>query len=248
MAQRYKLTLEYDGTDFAGWQRQALGVTTVQGVVEEAIAQFTREDVATHAAGRTDSGVHALGQVAHVDLSRDDVPAETMRDAINFFVRPHRVVVVANERVSGDFHARFDAKSRAYRYRIVNRRAPPMLDGPYAWHIVKPLDVAAMQRAADTLLGEHDFSTFRAQFCQAKSPVRTLDLLRVEQDGDLITFTTRARSFLYHQVRNMVGTLAMVGTGKWSHEDFARAFAARDRTQAGQTAPPQGLFFLGPTY
>lgn len=248
MARRYKLTLEYDGADFAGWQRQAEGVTTVQSVLEHAIAQLTGEKAGLHVAGRTDAGVHALGQVAHVDLMREDVAAATMRDGVNFHVRPHRVAVLVAEPVDENFHARFSAVSRAYRYRIVNRRAPPVIDAAYAWHIQRPLDVAAMQKAADLLIGKHDFSTFRAQFCQAQSPVRTLDALRVAQDGEIITITARSRSFLYHQVRNMAGTLSLVGSGRWSHDDFVRAFKVCDRRQGGPTAPAHGLFFLGPDY
>ncbi|MGB4102035.1 MAG: tRNA pseudouridine(38-40) synthase TruA [Alphaproteobacteria bacterium] len=245
---RYKLTLEYDGTNFAGWQRQEDGVTTVQGVLEQAIARFTGEQVTLHVAGRTDAGVHAVGQVAHGDLTRADVTPETMRDAVNFHVRPHRVAVLAAEAVDENFHARFSATARAYRYVILNRRAPPVLDAAFVWHIQRPLDAAAMQMAASTLLGQHDFSTFRAQHCQAQSPVKTLDTLTVTRDGEKVIISARARSFLYHQVRNMVGTLALIGQGQWSQEDFIRAFAACDRTQGGPTAPAQGLCFLGPTY
>lgn len=245
---RYKLTLEYDGTDFAGWQRQDDGVTTVQGVLEQAILRFSGERVTLHVAGRTDAGVHAVGQVAHVDLMRGDVKPDTMRDAVNFHVRPHRIAVLDAALAPEDFHARFSAVSRAYRYTILNRRAPPTLEYGLVWHIQRPLDQEAIQRAADLLLGQHDFSTFRAQHCQAQSPVKTLDELAVRRAGESIIITARARSFLYHQVRNMVGTLSLVGTGQWSLADFSRAFAACDRTQGGPTAPPQGLCFLGPEY
>ena len=245
---RYKLTLEYDGTDFAGWQRQADGITTVQSVLEQAITRFCGEQVILHVAGRTDAGVHAAGQVAHVDLVRADVPPETMRDAVNFHVRPHRVAVLAAELVDENFHARFSATVRAYRYTIINRRAPPVLDAARVWHIQKPLDAATMQLAANQLLGQHDFSTFRAQHCQAPTPIKTLDAMTVVRDGEKLIIFARSRSFLYHQVRNMVGTLALIGQGQWSQEDFIRAFAACDRTQGGPTAPAQGLCFLGPTY
>lgn len=245
---RYKLTLEYDGTDFAGWQRQAEGITTVQSVLEQAIKKFSGEAVTLHVAGRTDAGVHAVGQVAHADLVRDDVPEDTMRDAVNFYVRPHRVVVIAAERVDESFHARFSAIGRAYRYVIINRRPPPVLDAAYSWHVHKPLEVAAMHDAAQQLLGQHDFSTFRAQHCQATSPIKTIDAMTVVRDGEKLILTVRARSFLYHQVRNIAGTLMLVGTGQWSQDDFALALAACDRTRGGPTAPPQGLCFLGPRY
>jgi tRNA pseudouridine38-40 synthase len=243
MPQRYRLLLEYHGAGFAGWQRQERRVRTAQGVVEQAIAQLTGEDVVLHAAGRTDAGVHALGQVAHVELQRTDITPAVLRDAVNFFVRPHPVTVLEAQAVSPDFHARFGAIGRRYHYRICNRRAPPMLAAGLAWHVIKPLDVAAMQTAATLLLGHHDFSTFRAQFCQATSPLRTLEEARFQVEGEMIIFTTRARSFLYHQVRNMIGTLVMVGTGKWSVADFAAAFAAHDRARGGPTAPPHGLYF-----
>lgn len=245
---RYKLTLEYDGSDFAGWQRQERSVTTVQGVVEQAVARFSGEDVVLHAAGRTDSGVHAVGQVAHVDLIRTDVAPGTLRDALNFFVRPRRVAVLNVESVDEDFHARFSATGRSYRYVILNRRPPPILEAAYVWHIRRPLDAAAMQRSASILLGRHDFSTFRALYCQAQSPIKTLDELTILRDGEKLVILVRSRSFLHHQVRNMVGTLSLVGLGRWSHDEFSRAFAACDRTQGGPTAPPQGLCFLGPTY
>jgi tRNA pseudouridine38-40 synthase len=243
---RWKLTIEYDGTDFCGWQRQAKDIT-VQQVIEEAVHKFCGETVTLHAAGRTDAGVHAHAQVAHVDIAKE-TDAGTVCQALNFHVKPHRIAILDVEGVSDEFHARFSAKGRCYRYQIINRRAPPALLGPYAWHQPKPLQLEPMQQAARLLLGKHDFSTFRAQNCQSKSPVRTLDALDITRQDDLITFDVRARSFLYHQVRNMVGTLAMVGVGQWVVDDFKRAFEARDRKVGGPTAPPHGLFFWSVEY
>ena len=245
---KFKLTLEYDGAGFSGWQRQEAHIITVQGVVEHAIARCTQAIVTLQVAGRTDAGVHALGQVAHFELTDAHLTPRTLRDAINFHVRPHPVAVLAVDHVDQSFHARFDALTRSYRYVILNRRAPPVLDAAYVWHIQDELDIPAMQAAACALQGQHDFTTFRAQHCQSPSPVKTLDLLQVSRDGEKVIVAAQARSFLYHQVRNMVGTLSLVGRRKWSHQDFLRALAARDRTKGGPTAPPQGLFFLGPTY
>lgn len=238
---RWKLTLEYDGSGFCGWQRQAHDLS-VQQVVENAILKFSGETVTLHVAGRTDAGVHARGQVAHFDLAKE-IAADAVQGAINFHVRPHRVSVIRAETVSMEFHARFGAISRAYRYRIINRRAPLALAAGQAWHVVKPLELEPMRLAAQALIGKHDFSTFRAANCQANSPIRTLDELSVTRDGEEFTVETRARSFLYHQVRNMVGTLALVGSGQWSVGDFAAAFAAKDRTKGGPTAPADGLCF-----
>ena len=243
---RYKLTVEYDGSGFHGWQRQANAVS-VQQVLEEAIKNFSSEDVSLQVAGRTDAGVHARANVAHFDL-RKDTTGDVVRDALNFYVRPHRVAVISAEQVADDFHARFQAEGRSYRYLIVNRRPPLALMANHAWHVIKPLDIVPMQEAARRILGKHDFSTFRAQGCQAPSPVKTLDKLGILRDGENITFDVGARSFLYHQVRNMVGTLTMVGTGQWSVADFQAAFEARNRPAGGPTAPPQGLIFWGVTY
>jgi tRNA pseudouridine38-40 synthase len=243
---RFKLTIEYDGTNFCGWQRQAHDIS-VQQTVEEAIHKFSGETVTLHVAGRTDAGVHARANVAHFDLVKE-TDADTVRDAVNFHVRPHRVVIREAEAVTDEFHARFSASARSYRYQIINRRAPPALLADQLWHVAKPLDVGAMQDAARILIGQHDFSTFRAQNCQANSPLRTLDRFDISAEDEIITCHTRARSFLYHQVRNMVGTLSLVGTGQWTLEDFKTAFAAHDRTKGGPTAPPQGLCFWGVTY
>ena len=243
---RYKLTLEYDGRGFVGWQRQDNG-PSVQAALEAAVKRFCGEAVTAHAAGRTDAGVHALAQVAHIDLD-EETGADTLRDALNFHLRPAAVAVLAAEAVADDFHARFSATERAYRYRIVNRRAPLALDRGRAWFVPVPLDAAAMHEAARALLGKHDFTSFRAGGCQAKSPVKTLDALEVSRDGDEIRIEARARSFLHHQVRNMAGSLRLAGGGKWSRADRERAWAARDRRAAGPTAPADGLYLVAVRY
>jgi tRNA pseudouridine38-40 synthase len=243
---RYKLTIEYDGTPFVGWQVQDNGVS-VQGVLAEAVLAFTGERAVVGGAGRTDAGVHALGQIAHVDLAKD-WPADTVRDALNAHLRPHPIAVLLAERVADDFDARFSAIKRHYRYRIVNRRADLALEALRAWRIPRPLDAAAMQDAAQKLVGRHDFTTFRSTECQAKSPVKTLDRLDVARDGDEVRITAIARSFLHNQVRSMVGSLVHVGEGKWSADDLAAALAARDRTACGQVAPPQGLYLVRVEY
>jgi tRNA pseudouridine38-40 synthase len=246
MIQRWKLTLEYDGGGFCGWQRQAHDIS-VQQVLEDAVQKFCGGAVTLHVAGRTDAGVHARAQVAHVDIAKETT-ADTVREALNFHVRPHKVSVLHVETVPQSFHARFSAQQRSYRYQIINRRAPPALLGGHAWHVPKPLALPPMQEAARLLLGQHDFSTFRATHCQSNSPIKTLDRLDIRIGGELVIFETEARSFLYHQVRNMVGTLVMVGNGQWSLNDFRAAFAARDRSRGGPTAPPHGLFFWGVSY
>ncbi|MBM3565037.1 MAG: tRNA pseudouridine(38-40) synthase TruA [Alphaproteobacteria bacterium] len=237
---RYRLTIEYDGGPFVGWQRQTNGLS-VQQVVEEALAQLSGEAVAAFAAGRTDAGVHALGQVAHCDMARD-FPADTVRDALNFHMKPHPVAILSAEIAAPDFHARFSATMRRYVYRIANRRARPALDFGRKWWVPGALDAGAMHEAARHLVGKHDFTTFRASLCQAKSPVKTLDVLDVVRDGDDIAVHARARSFLHHQVRNMVGTLKLVGEGKWTPDDVKAALEAKDRARGGPTAPPEGLY------
>ena len=243
---RFKLTLEFDGTDFVGWQRQDNG-PSVQEALEKAIHGFSGETVMVQGAGRTDSGVHAFAQVAHFDMEKY-FDTDTVRDAINFHVKPGAISVLRAEEVSEEFHARFSAKERAYLYRIFNRRAPPALNRRQNWWVTMPLDVHAMNDAAQVLIGRHDFTTFRAVYCQAKSPVKTLDLLDITRNGDVVEIRVRARSFLHHQVRNFVGTLKLVGEGKWSKADVERALAAKDRTAGGPTAPAQGLFLTEVVY
>jgi len=237
---RYKITVEYDGGGFVGWQRQANG-PSVQAALEEAIHRFCGETVLVEGAGRTDAGVHALAQAAHFDLAKDTT-ADTVMKALNFHLKPAPVAVLTAEAVSEDFHARFSAIRRAYLYRIVNRRAPLALERGHAWFVPQPLDAAAMHAAAQVLVGHHDFTSFRASECQAKSPVKTLDVLSVQRDRDLVEVRAEARSFLHHQVRNFVGTLKLVGEGKWSAGDLKAALEARDRAAAGPTAPAAGLY------
>jgi tRNA pseudouridine38-40 synthase len=243
---RYKLTIEYDGGPFCGWQRQGNG-PSVQQAIEEAIDKFAQERVTVHGAGRTDAGVHALGQVAHIDLAKE-TDADTVRDAINFYLRPHPIAVLAAAVAPAEFHARFSAKGRAYFYRIVNRRAPLALDRGRAWHVAPLLDAEAMHAAAQHLVGHHDFTTFRSAECQADSPMKTLDAISVKRHGDGISIAVRARSFLHNQVRIITGTLKLVGDGKWTADDVAAALAAKDRTKGGPTAPPHGLYLTRVEY
>ena len=239
---RYRLLLEYDGRPYVGWQRQENGLS-VQEVLEGAIFALSSERVETVAAGRTDAGVHALGQVVHFDLARE-FPPETVRDALNFHMKPHPVAVREAALAPTDFHARFSAKSRSYVYRIANRRARLALDFGRKWWVPAPLDADAMAEAAKVLVGRHDFTTFRAALCQAQSPVKTLDVLTAERAGEDIVISARARSFLHHQVRNMVGTLRLVGEGKWTAADVRSALDARDRAKGGPTAPACGLYLV----
>jgi len=243
---RWKLTIEYDGNPFVGWQHQKNGLS-VQEALERAVLGFCGETVRVHGAGRTDAGVHALGQVAHVDIERRTRP-QTVRDALNAHLRPLPVAVLAAEPAPDNFHARLSARERAYLYRIVNRRAPLALMRGRAWQVQKPLDEMAMHAAAQVLVGRHDFTSFRASLCQARSPVKTLDQLSVVRDGDEIRVSARARSFLHHQVRNMVGTLKLVGEGKWTRDDVATALDARDRAAGGPTAPADGLYLVEVVY
>jgi tRNA pseudouridine38-40 synthase len=243
---RYKLTIEYDGTPFAGWQMQDAS-PTVQGTLTAAIAAFSGEAVSVFGAGRTDAGVHALGQVAHIDLAKD-WDADTIRDAVNAHLRPHPIAILAVEPVADTFDARFSAVKRHYLYRIANRRADLALERNRAWRVPRPLDADAMHAAAQRLVGKHDFTTFRAAECQAKSPVKTLDLLDVMRGGDDVFVSAEARSFLHHQVRSMVGALAFVGESKWSADDLSAALAARDRAACAPVAPPDGLYLMRVDY
>ena len=239
---RYKLVVEYDGTPFVGWQRQDNG-PSVQAALEDAVLRFCNERVNVFGAGRTDSGVHALGQVAHIDISRE-FPADTVRDALNAHLRPAPVSVLSVERVGDDFHARFSANRRDYLYRIVNRRAPLALMHHRAWQVLAPLDAGAMHDAAQALVGKHDFTSFRAAACQADSPLKTLDSIAVARDGEEIRITLSARSFLHSQVRIIAGTLRNVGEGRWAATKVAAALAACDRVAAGPTAPPYWLYLV----
>ena len=243
---RYKIIIEYDGGPFCGWQRQA-GLMSVQQALEEAIARFCGESVTTQAAGRTDAGVHALGQVVHFDLESDRDPFK-VREALNYHLKPHPIAVLSAETVSSEFEARFSATARHYEYRILNRRARPALDEGRVWHVPVALDADAMHEAAQLSLGKHDFTTFRAAECQAKSPVKTLDRLDVSRQLDLVVVTASARSFLHHQVRSMVGSLKLVGEGRWSPRDFRVALDARDRSRCGMLAPADGLYLTRVDY
>jgi tRNA pseudouridine38-40 synthase len=243
---RYKITLEYDGTGLVGWQRQASGLS-VQEILETAVERFCGAAVRSYGAGRTDSGVHALAQVAHLDLPRA-ADSDEIRGALNHHVRPHAVSVLSVEPVPATFNARTSARGRHYRYRILNRRAPPALERNRVWHVGPPLDVEAMRDGARHLLGTHDFTTFRDALCQAKSPIKTIDALDVARIGEEVVVEVRARSFLHHQVRNIVGTLKLVGLGKWSPLHVKRALDARDRSAGGPTAPAQGLCLVAVLY
>lgn len=245
---RWKLTVEYDGRPYAGWQRQA-EAPSVQQALEEAIFGFAGERVSVHGAGRTDAGVHARGQVAHIDLAKD-TSEKTVRDAVNAHLRQagHAVAVLDAVPVPDDFEARFGAVRRAYRYEIINRRAPLTVDAGLAWHVHVPLDADAMQAGAQDLVGRHDFTTFRAAQCQAKSPIRSVDTITVSRTDDRIVIEVAARSFLHSQVRAFAGSLKLVGEGRWPPGEIAAALAARDRARCGPTAPPDGLYLMQVDY
>lgn len=243
---RYKLTIEYDGSPFLGWQVQDDGLT-IGGVLEDAVEKLSGERAKVSGAGRTDAGVHALGQVAHTDLSKD-WETDTIRDGLNAHLRPYPVAILSAEKVAEDFDARFSATKRHYIYRILNRRADLALERNHMWRVVRPLDENKMHEAAQHLIGNHDFTTFRAAECQAKSPVKTLDVLNVTRAGQEIRIEASARSFLHHQVRSIVGSLAQVGDGKWTPADMKRALEARDRSICGPVAPPDGLYLVKVDY
>lgn len=243
---RYRLDLEYDGGPYRGFQAQA-GLPTIQGSIERAVLAFCGEATRLQAAGRTDTGVHALQQVVHIDLERDWKP-EVVRDALNAHLVPEPIAIIAASLAPEDFHARFSAKGRRYLYRIANRMAPPTLERHRVWHVKKPLDVAAMGEAAAALIGHHDFTTFRDADCQAKSPLKTLDQARVWREGDELRLAFSARSFLHRQVRSMTGSLAEVGAGRWTPADLKAALESKDRTACGQVAPAEGLYLAGVEY
>ncbi|RYY97070.1 MAG: tRNA pseudouridine(38-40) synthase TruA [Alphaproteobacteria bacterium] len=243
---RFKLTIEYDGSAFAGWQRQE-DVPSVQGAIEQACEALDGAPVLVTGAGRTDSGVHATGQVAHIDL-RKEMRADKVRDALNAHLRPHAIAILQSEDAAPDFHARFDATGRSYLYRIINRRADLALDRGKAWRVPVDLDAEAMHRAAQALVGRHDFSTFRDSQCQAETPVKTLNEMSVSRTGEEIAIRTSARSFLHRQVRSIVGSLVEVGRGRESESWIAEILAAADRTKCGQVSPPDGLYLVGVSY
>jgi tRNA pseudouridine38-40 synthase len=243
---RYRLTIEYDGGPFVGWQRQAEGAS-VQSALESAIEKLSGERVTVTGAGRTDAGVHALGQVAHFDLEKT-FEAGKVRDALNHYLRPDPVCVLDAAAVDGEFHARFSAKSRHYLFRILNRRSPPALEDGRVWHVSPKLDAEAMHAAAQMLVGQHDFTTFRAAECQAQSPVKTLDRLDVSRRADEIHIEASARSFLHHQIRSFAGSLKLVGEGKWRPRDMKAALEARDRSACGPVSPPDGLYLVRVNY
>ncbi len=250
-SERWAIRLEYDGTPFVGWQRQING-PSVQSVLEQALSKLVRgQPVAGIAAGRTDAGVHAEGQVVHFDLPQAasaPLSASRLRDALNFHMKPDPIVVLQAARVAPDWSARFSAIRRCYRYRILNRPARPALAADRVWHVKPALDEQAMHAAGRLLIGRHDFTSFRAGSCQADSPIRTLERLDVTRDGDIVTLAVEARSFLHHQVRNFAGTLKLVGEGRWNPEAVTEALAARARAAAGPTAPPDGLSLTGVVY
>jgi tRNA pseudouridine38-40 synthase len=243
---RWRLTIEYDGGPFMGWQRQEHG-PSVQQAIEEALARMTGELPAVHGAGRTDAGVHALAMSAHVEIEKN-LTEHRLREGVNALVRPQPISVLAAEHAPDDWHARFSCIGRRYLYRILNRRAPPALDQGRVWHVAMPLDAQAIAEGAAMLVGRHDFTTFRSAHCQSDSPVKTLDRLDVRREGDEILIEAAARSFLHHQVRSMVGCLALVGRGQWKPEDIRAALEARDRSALGFNAPPQGLYFVEAIY
>lgn len=243
---RFAFTVEFDGRPFMGWQRQAHG-PSVQQAIEDAIFAVTGEPAVIHAAGRTDAGVHGLAMRAHAEIGKD-IPPFRLMEAINARLRPDPVAILACEVVPDDWHARFSCVGRSYIYRIANRRAPLTFDKGLMWRVIQPLDAGAMHDAAQILVGLHDFTTFRSAHCQAHSPVKTLDRLVVERDGDRIAIHAAARSFLHHQVRSMVGCLAMVGMGRWTADDLRAALEAKDRAALGLNAPPDGLYFVRASY
>ncbi|MFO1112355.1 MAG: tRNA pseudouridine(38-40) synthase TruA [Rhodospirillales bacterium] len=243
---RWRLTIEYDGAPFVGWQRQDNG-PSVQQAIEEAVLKFCGERAVVTGAGRTDAGVHAAGQVAHLDLIRETTPA-TVRDALNYHLRPAPVAVIEAAAVTDDFHARFSARGRRYRYRILDRPAPPVLQRGQVWWTPSPLDVARMADAALRLVGRHDFTSFRSTLCGAASPVKTLDVLSVRREGEEVVIEAHARSFLHNQVRIIAGTLKRIGEGKWTAAELTAALQARDRARAGPTAPPHGLCLMAVVY
>jgi tRNA pseudouridine38-40 synthase len=243
---RYKIIIEYDGSNISGWQRQA-HCASVQQFIEEAIEKFSKEKVTIHASGRTDAGVHAKGQVAHFDLERS-YSLKEVQGAINYFLKPNKIIIIGCEEVNKDFHARFSSLKRHYQYVVLNRKAASVLDENRSWHIRDELNIKNMQMAAKHLLGKHDFTSFRAVHCQAKSPIKTIDEIEIFKEGEKIFFNLKATSFLHHMVRNIVGSLVLVGQGKWQPDDIEKVLEAKDRSKAGATAPACGLYFVKVDY
>ena len=243
---RYRLTIEYDGTPFSGWQRQDNG-PSVQQAVETAGEGLSGGKSPVYAAGRTDAGVHALAMTAHIDLPKA-FPADTVRDGLNAHLRPQPVVILGATSVTEDFHARFSCRKRHYLYRVLNRRPPSALDRHHVWHVGQPLNVSNMQQAAASLIGKHDFTTYRSAHCQSPDPVKTLDQCDIRTHAEEVRFSLSAPSFLHNQVRSIVGTLVQVGLGRWAPDDVADALAARDRSRCGPVAPPDGLYFVQADY
>ncbi len=243
---RYRLLVEYDGRPYRGYQIQD-HLPSIQGSIEKAILAFSGQKVRLVTAGRTDTGVHATGQVLHMDLDQDWRP-EVVRDAINAYLIPEPITILEAQIAADDFSARYSAKGRRYLYRILNRRSPPALDQGRVWHVKRPLDAEAMHEAAQVLVGLHDFTTFRDLQCQAKSPIKSLDVARVWRQGDEIHLAFEARSFLHRQVRSMTGSIAQVGLGRWTKDDLAKALEAKDRQACGVVAPPDGLYLVGVEY
>ena len=243
---RWRLTVEYDGGPFLGWQRQSQGAT-IQSTIEDAIKGMTGETATVHGAGRTDTGVHALAMEAHADIAKP-LTAQRLREGLNALVRPAPVTILAAEPVADDWHARFSCTGRRYLYRLLDRRPPPAIERGRVWHIPVPLDPAAMREGAAVLVGHHDFTTFRSAHCQSASPLKTLNTLTIERVGDELHVRAAARSFLHHQVRSMVGCLMLVGRGQWTSADMSEALTARDRTALGLNAPPHGLYFVSASY
>lgn len=239
---RYKITIEYNGSGISGWQRQSNG-NSIQQFIEESIEKFSKEKVVVFGAGRTDAGVHALGQVAHFDLEKEHFP-HVVQNAINHFLRPNKIILVDCEIVDDEFHARFSAKKRSYQYVILNRPYATVLDDNKVWHFRDELNVDKMQIAANYLIGKHDFTSFRATHCQAQSPIKTMDDIKIYREGEKVIFMLKAPSFLHHMVRNIVGTLVLVGSGKWQVEDVLKVLIAKNRKSAGPTAPAHGLYFM----
>ncbi len=247
---RFKIIIEYEGTHYLGWQKQKHFPNTIQETIEDAIHAFSQQRVEVFGSGRTDSGVHAIGQVAHFDLdfSHKSYETDKIKAAINAHLLDKKISILKIEEIHSDFHARYDAKQRSYKYVILNRYSPPTFNKNIVTHIKYPLDVSKIKRVSKLLIGTHDLTSFRAADCQAKSPVKTIDEINITQEGELIIFHIKARSFLYNQIRNMVGTFCKIGTGKWPTSKMQEILEAKDRTKAGPTAPPQGLFFLEATY